>query len=386
MKEVYDFLYKNWKNGLFCYDAINSIIELKKLFKFALKDEDTEKKGWYNYLLKKGGMSEDNIPYALDTLPYIQKQIIVVPDDINERLQWIKDQPWHEQRTPEWFAFRHSCITASFIPKVLGNDSDFDSALKEKISPPVERGGFGNAVKHGVKYEYVAQSIYEHMNDVKISEYGCIRHPTIHFLGASPDGIVTSVKRNLQLLGRMLEIKCVWSRIINGIPKNDYWMQVQLQLAVCNLEFCDFLECFIEETTDEEIFKKKSSNTEYFGIVIDVTHYDSSTERKYFLSGDYDNDLTKLLSAKETYVDEIFKISEIIHVAYYTLESMSCVTIKRNREWFEKSIPRLQKFWDKVEEYRNNEDLKIDFINKEKSKRKSINKQQTLHIKKWLGD
>ena len=54
MKEVYDFLYKNWKNGLFCYDAINSIIELKKLFKFALKDEDTEKKGWYNYLLKKG--------------------------------------------------------------------------------------------------------------------------------------------------------------------------------------------------------------------------------------------------------------------------------------------------------------------------------------------
>ena len=40
---------------------------------------------------------------------------------------------------------------------------------------------------------------------------------------------------------------------------------------------------------------------------------------------------------------------------------MSCVTIKRNREWFEKSIPRLQKFWDKVEEYRNNEDLKIDF-------------------------
>ena len=79
----------------------------------------------------------------------------------------------------------------------------------------------------------------------------------------------------------MLEIKCVWSRIINGIPKNDYWMQVQLQLAVCNLEFCDFLECFIEETTDEEIFKKKSSNTEYFGIVIDVTHYDSSTERKY---------------------------------------------------------------------------------------------------------
>ena len=38
------------------------------------------------------------------------------------------------------------------------------------------------------------------MNDVKISEYGCIRHPTIHFLGASPDGIVTSVKETFNYL------------------------------------------------------------------------------------------------------------------------------------------------------------------------------------------
>ena len=34
----------------------------------------------------------------------------------------------------------------------------------------------------------------------------------------------------------------------------------------------------------------------------------------------------------------------------------------------------------------DNLDTQIDFINKEKSKRKSINKQPTLHIKKWLGD
>jgi len=385
MKELYDFLYKNWKNGLDCTDAIDSIIEIKKLFKYQPKDRDIEKVEWYTYLFKKGGMSSENIPYALDSLPYFPRPDIVVPDDIKERLKWVDDQPFHEQRTPEWFEFRHSCITASFIPRVLGNDNEFNSALKEKITPPVERGGYGNAVKHGIKYEQVAQSIYEHINDLKISEYGCIRHPTINFLGASPDGIVTKTKSNSVLLGRMLEIKCVYSRIINGIPKNEYWYQMQLQMEVCNLEFCDFLECFIEEITDEDLFKKKSLNVEYFGIVINVTHCDASTEKKYLYSYDYDNDLDKLLSAKESFVDDVIKISEMIHVGYYTLESMSCVTIKRNRKWFEKSTPRLEQFWDKVSEFRNNEVLKTEFINNEKRKKKNMNKT-TVHEKKWLGD
>ena len=385
MKELYDFLYKNWKNGLDCCDAIDGIVELKKLFKYPPKDKDIERVEWYSYLFKKGGMSEDNIPYALDSLPYFPRPDIVVPDDIEERLKWVEDQPFHEQRTPEWFEFRHSCITASFIPRVLGNDSEFNSALKEKISPPLERGGYGNAVKHGIKYEQVAQSIYEHMNDVKISEYGCIRHPTINFLGASPDGIVTKTKSKGVLLGRMLEIKCVYSRIINGIPKNDYWAQMQLQMEVCNLEFCDFLECFIEETTDEDLFKKKSLNVKYFGIVINVTHYDASTEKKYLYSSDYDNDLDTLLSAKESFIDDVIKISEMIHVGYYTLESMSCINIKRDRQWFKQNTPRLKQFWDKVLEYRNNEELKTEFINHEKRKKKTINKVN-LREKKWLGD
>ena len=43
------------------------------------------------------------------------------------------------------------------------------------------------------------------------------------FLGASPDGINTNNRTSL--FGRMLEIKNVVSREINGIPKEDYWIQ-----------------------------------------------------------------------------------------------------------------------------------------------------------------
>ena len=45
----------------------------------------------------------------------------------------------------------------------------------------------------------------------------------------------------------MLEIKNVFSREIDGIPKMEYWIQMQLQMEVCDLDDCDFLETkFIE--------------------------------------------------------------------------------------------------------------------------------------------
>ena len=62
--------------------------------------------------------------------------------------------------------------------------------------------------------------------------FGCIRHPTINFLAASPDGIDED--------GTMIEIKCVYSRKITGIPKKVYYDQMQLQMEVCNLNKCIF--------------------------------------------------------------------------------------------------------------------------------------------------
>ena len=52
----------------------------------------------------------------------------------------------------------------------------------------------------------------------------------------------------------MLEIKNVVSRKINGIPKKEYWIQMQLQMEVCNLNECDFLETQFKEYETEEEF------------------------------------------------------------------------------------------------------------------------------------
>ena len=50
-----------------------------------------------------------------------------------------------------------------------------------------------------------------------------------------------------------IEIKNVVNRVINGVPKKEYWIQMQIQMEVCDLNECDFLETrFIEYDSYQE--------------------------------------------------------------------------------------------------------------------------------------
>ena len=52
----------------------------------------------------------------------------------------------------------------------------------------------------------------------------------------------------------MLEIKNIVNRPITGIPKIEYWIQMQLQMETCDLNECDFLETKFVEYNDEDAF------------------------------------------------------------------------------------------------------------------------------------
>ena len=80
------------------------------------------------------------------------------------------------------------------------------------------------------------------------SDYGCIPHEDFTFIAASPDGI--------DELGNVIEIKCVYSRKITGLPKEDYYDQMQLQMEVFKLNKCLFLECEIKEYLTYKDYKK----------------------------------------------------------------------------------------------------------------------------------
>jgi hypothetical protein len=111
--------------------------------------------------------------------------------------------------------------------------------LKEKVIASQEfKQLTGKACSHGILYEEVAQYFYQRNFKVKIEECGCIRHKSYSHILSSPDGIVNNVEDDgdRKMLGRMLEIKCPYSRVLNGLPLNSYFVQCQLQLEVAEPE------------------------------------------------------------------------------------------------------------------------------------------------------
>ena len=98
------------------------------------------------------------------------------------------------------------------------------------------------------KYEDVSSAWYEREYKTNVSEFGCIPHRRLNYLAASPDGINTDSES--QRYGRMVEEENIVNRDITGIPKLEYWIQMQLQLEVCELRECDCLETSFKECSN----------------------------------------------------------------------------------------------------------------------------------------
>ena len=270
---------------------------------------------------------------------------------LQEQVQVLKNIFQPEQKSKEWYEMRNNMLTASDWGTVLGENhySNSNEVLKKKCGD--DNFITNAAMQWGNKYESVAVLIYEYRNDAKILEFGCLQHPFISFLGASPDGITPD--------GIMLEIKCPTSRKITGVPPSYYWCQVQGQLEVCELDRCDFLECSIKEYNDEKEYLEDNYKQNYFlnkygnekGIVAEF--YRKSTKILFY---DYspvcliDNELQYW---KKNIIDK-YKSDDIIFssFSYWYLEEVSCIPIYRNQEWFNKVKIELELFWNKVLKYR----------------------------------
>ena len=165
-----------------------------------------------------------------------------------------KEQP--EQKSNEWYEYRHNLITASSAWKILDSECSQNNFIYGKCEPinlnKYKNVNINSPFHWGNKYEPLSVSLYEYLYKTKIMDFGCLQHDKYNFIGASPDGI--NVNENSNLYGRMLEIKNIFNREITGIPKREYWIQMQLQMEVCDLNQCDFLECRFKEYESEETF------------------------------------------------------------------------------------------------------------------------------------
>ena len=302
--------------------------------------------------------------------------------ELRERLQ-------PAQRTDEWYSFRNNLITASDAYKVFKSQATLNELIFKKCkdyqmySKSIEckdelkdilnndnnvkkivlntSVNVNSSLHWGQKYEPLSVMIYEDTFSTKVGEFGCMQHPKYSFLGASPDGI--NIDESSEKYGKMLEIKNVVSRVITGIPKNEYWIQMQLQMEVCDLNECDFLETKFTEYEDEDTFLKDSPKQDN-----NIPSFSQTSENKlkgiiiYFNKPDGNpfyvyNDVKNIdIDAWETEMLTMYNGDPygymFIKYIYWKLDIFSCIHVMRDKLWFKNNIQAIQDAWNIIEKER----------------------------------
>jgi putative phage-type endonuclease len=310
-------------------------------------------------------------------------------DAITAKIRTLQGKPQPEQRTPEWYERRNNLITASAASKAFGTQASVNQLVYEKCKNYCAAGGGGgggggggsvNSPLHwGQRYEPVTVMVYEHRNRTTLGEFGCIQHDIYPFIGASPDGI--NIEPASPIYGRMVEIKNIVNREITGRPKEEYWIQTQIQMEVCDLDECDFVETRFKEYDSKEDYDADGTVTQGYtasgnekGVILwfqtapKLTQYgDISPPTQLYEyapigATPYEYDKWEVeMFAKHERLGSIW-----VRTIYWYLDQYSCVLVRRNRLWFEEAVPVLEELWKTIEDERSS-----GFEHRAPSKRKA---------------
>ena len=316
---------------------------------------------------------------------YEESVVLSPPIDyiITKQLTKIKNKYQPEQRTADWYTFRWDGLTASNLWKIFDTQSSINSLIYSKCVPidvkKYQTVNIDSPFHNGHKYEPLSLMIYEEMYDTEVSEYGCISHDRYDFLKASPDGINT--KKGNPRYGRLVEVKNPVSRKLTGIPKKDYWVQMQHQMEVCDLNECDFLET---------IFKSYENEAEFNNDGTFITTADG--KRKGIMIRFYDNkepiyeyaplNITKP-EFEVWYAETMDKNKDLtwIENIYWYLEDISIVLVTRNEKWYNKALPKMIETWDTIIKERKEGFDHRKPNKREKAPPKSLSKSKQSKIK-----
>ncbi len=265
-------------------------------------------------------------------------------------IEYLKNIDQPTQKTQEWYEMRYNLITASNAWKALSGGKQLNSFIYEKCLPLDTSKYMGymtsGSLYWGILFEEVSVMLYEYKYNTIVEDFGCIRDKKYSFLGASPDGI--NVKLDSPLYGRMLEIKNVVNREITGSPKREYWIQMQLQMNICELNECDFLETKFEAYNNYNDFMNDGNFTytktnKLKGIIMSFIKNEKPVYEYmplHLSEQEYEVWETKQLKqyGEDTWIKNI----------YWRLEKYSCVLVIRNKRWFNQVVPTLSNVWDTI--------------------------------------
>jgi hypothetical protein len=285
-------------------------------------------------------------------------QVGQTQEEILSKLLRIQSADQSKQRSIDWYESRYNLLTASNLWKVFGSPAQYNSLIYEKCKPLEIHDRQNSSIcvdsnsslQHGIRYEPLSILVYEQRYGTKVCDVGCIPHPTYSYIGASPDGII--MEPGSPRYGRMIEVKNIVNREITGVPLEPYWIQMQLQMEVCDLDECDFIETRFQPFDNIESISMDDDRQK--GTIL------------YFYPRSMIGDTTTDVSPEYAYMPlDIHPLSEkavewirtqcaehprhiLYKKTYWVLDQFSCILVRRNREWFREALPKIEEAWNTI--------------------------------------
>lgn len=175
-----------------------------------------------------------------------------------------------EQGSELWHQLRLGHVTASGIADLMAKTKtgESESRRKYKVKLVAERmtgkaqESYSNAaMEWGVEQEQYAAMAYELKNNILLDKTGFWLHPSIKWLGVSPDRLVGN--------DGLVEIKCPNTTthidyILDDVVPARYYKQIQCQLWVTNSQWCDFVSYDPRLPEENQLFIKRAYPDEVF--------------------------------------------------------------------------------------------------------------------------
>lgn len=345
-----------------------------------------------NELTENGMPEEETVTksqeYVLPTLPVPPKRPdpelyftdLPFEEALDPRVLEIWNRPQYEQRTPEWYLARMTCISASSMAAALMQTPEACDYYVQSCNPEfkpnpkkncsykdtqtkliMDKCGLGEKFTGneytlwGQKYEQIVSNVYSQLNEVDMLEFGLLIHPEIPFVGASPDGISTK--------GVMLEIKCPPIRKVKPYPPIYYFIQILMQLECTSLTDCDYMDCSFIEYKDVQTWTKhaiewengegKDAKHHLYGIILSYEDGFDEDMNEPILRHIYAPPIVVSkddfeIWAKDTEDEYLYGRGTPLIRTHYKLNEYYIHRVRANKKWFTDNLPTMRGIWEKI--------------------------------------
>ena len=276
------------------------------------------------------------------------------------KVNHIKSLPQIEQRTGAWYEHAAKVLTASEFSCLFGSWKARRSLILSKAFPKKEERSFNrlacptsemNPMGWGIRFEPIVKLILEQKYKCKIYEAGRITHMENGMLAASPDGIIEDSEENQQI-GRLVEIKCPYSRQIGGEIPFDYWIQMQIQMEVCDLDECEYIEVeLVSPRSGLETVDLSGCSTRGTVYLLKEDVEEGKPFHYKYLYGDVESTVCPTVPEGYTVVETI----------PWGLKKWVRKVVSRDRGWYAATLPWQTAFWSDVQLAREGKPFSVEF-------------------------